>query len=252
MWKQCTLAFFEGEAEGDVDKGDNKVTFSEEQQTIMNRELASQKKKFSTQIETLQSQIEKISMQGADADNLKKELQKTRKSLQSKEEQTVNEREELLATHKAAVQEKDAAIANWKDKYTDTKISATLAMAMPKDVFSTPQLISLLRPSTRLDPVVDGEGKETGDFKVVTQMQLPNSKGEMQMLEATPSEIITKMQAAPDQYGNLFTSSAHGGIGGNRSGGSSSTSTTAELAKDPKAYREARKKGEFQGIGPRT
>ena len=78
----------------------------------------------------------------------------------------------------------------------------------------------------------------------MVKFQDVDSKGRPVMVELSPSEVVKRMTEI-SEYQNLFKGKGTGGVGGSGSQQQQKGSLAA-LAKDPKAYREARKAGQTE------
>jgi hypothetical protein len=94
--------------------------------------------------------------------------------------------------------------------------------AVKNDAFSPSQIVTLLKPMTKLVEVLDPITKRpTGQYEVQIEMMEVNPKtNELEKMVRSPEDAVKRMKELPEQYGNLFKSGVVSGIGsGSATGG---------------------------------
>ena len=131
---------------------------------------------------------------------------------------------------------------SWKSRYTESKIIRAIKDASTSNkAFDSDTIVAILRPHTELIESLDDNGKSTGQFAEKVKFLDPEGKDGPTELIVTASEAVKRMTEL-DKYQYLFEGRGTGGTGQNN--GASGKSTDVEkLAKDPAAYRKARREG---------
>jgi hypothetical protein len=220
-------------------------------QDKVNALLAEDKRKHQdahrTTLEELRALKTKASLSDEERQDLEKRIADTTRDLQTKAETATQEREKLIKTHKKEVEglsfEKDA----WKKRFTESTIKTSIisaaAASNPKAV-NPDQIYVILQPHTRLTEELDGDGKPTGNYVPKVSFKDKDSKGKAVVLDLNPDEAIKRM-AEIEEHFNLFVSDGQSGFGKYRDKKGKDLGIK-DLAKDPAAYRAARKSGELK------
>lgn len=245
MFNKVFITFHEDEAAAEA--ATSPKDFTPEQQIIFNNKMAEQKRTFQKQVDDLQGKLKDASLSVEQTKAVEEELESVRATLRTAEEQATHEKATLTKNHKSELEKLTQDRDTWLKRYTNKAINGELMIvaANPSnDVFNPAQFVQFLRPNTRLVAVKDDEGKETGDFKAMIKLSLPNEKKEMVELELSPADMLKRMSEATELYGNLFKSGATGGVGGKGSDASGSTDNLAMSAKsgDQATYQRERRK----------
>lgn len=167
--------------------------------------------------------------------------------LRTKEETAKMERKQLEEQFNAKLSEKDKAAAEWEGRYRESTISRSLQdAAVTNDAFSPDQIVTILRPMTKLIEVVDESTKKpTGYYRPVIEFPDKDSTtGEPITTTRTPEEAVKRMKELPEKYGNLFKSNVVSGIGSNSTAGlpAGSGGKIDVRSLTPAQYREIRAK----------
>ncbi len=232
------------------------VTFNDAQQTHINKLMADQKRsmqqKFQSQLDEMTTKLNDAGTAAEQRDAYASELDTIKSTLRTAEEQAEHERTKLVDGHKKVVDELTTGRDQWKNLYTDTTISRSLLdAAVANEAVSPTQIEAILRTKTELVDAIDKEsGKKTGQLVPQVSITLPDKDGNPQELKLSPADAVARMKEATNLYGNLFKSTAAGGLGGTGSDlpGQGGTSDLQKLASDPEAYRKARKEGKVPGV----
>lgn len=215
-------------------------------QDQVNSFLADEKRKLQKQhqktLEDLEALQKKANLTKEERSELERKIEETQKLLETKEvtsEETINKltkkHEKELTT---VTEERDL----WKNRYTSSTIENSLTKAAVDHKAGNPtQVIALLQPNTRLVEELDGKGKPTGNLVPRVTWKDKDDKGKDITLELAPAEVVKRMTTM-DEHMNLFTPDGTGGAGYFRRNQAADVDIK-ELAKDPAAYRKARKEG---------
>lgn len=216
-------------------------TFTQEQ---LNTILADEKRKAQGAITQLQAEVEALSKRAnlttKDRSELENRLSELNSQLLTKEELAKQEKDKLLKQHTQEREQLANELKDWRGRYENTRIeSALLDAAVKHNAFNPEQIVTILRSNTRMVEVVENE-QPTGNYDVRIKLRSKNSKGESVDLDLSPVEAVKHMSEQPDSL-NLFKSESSAGYGGR--GSNTNKLDPVALAKDPAAYRAARKAG---------
>lgn len=230
-------------------KGDEtKVSgkFSSEQQKEINRILAAEKKKHQKVVQKAVDEANalrsKAQLTAAERQDLDNRLELIQNEMRTKEEQAKRAADKLRKKHK---EERESLIAErdtWKTRFTESTIERSLTdAAAANNAFSPKQIVAILGRNTSLVPVLDEDGKPTGGLEPKVRFQSKDKEGNPVTLDMSPSDAVKRMKDE-EEFLNLFRGEGSGGAGLRSQPGGKKVSTV-ELAKDPAAYRKARKDG---------
>ena len=154
---------------------------------------------------------------------LQANLEVVQGQLRSKEEQLLLEKKQVEEVYAGKLQEMEKRAVHFETLYRDSSIERALTDAAVKhEAFSPSQIVSLLRPQTKMLEETDPKtGRLTGKYKPMVEMQALNvTTGEMETKAYTPEDAVKKMKDTPEQWGNQFRSGVVSGIGaGTATGG---------------------------------
>ncbi len=122
--------------------------------------------------------------------------------------------------------------------------------AIEHDAASPQQIRKLLRGDTKLIEEINKEGKSTGVWVPKVNFAITNDEdGSVKILELNVKEAVKRMKDMPE-HGNLFKTSATGGVGGfsHQSNGTLKGKTPPT---DPNEYAKWRKENITQLRGKR-
>jgi len=240
-----------GAAEGSSDEkkkiDSNKKTFTQEE---LNSIISTEKRKYQEQqkkaLDELKALQTRASLTKEERDALDKRVEEMNNQLLTKEELSRKEKEKILNEHKKQTETLTSELKAWQNRYQDTVITAAITTAAAEaKAYSPEQVIAILRSNTTLKESVDEDGKPSGKFEAIVKFSDVDSKGKPVILDLTPTEAVKRMRDM-DKYQNLFIAEGTGGVGGNNQGRGGKDVDPAQLAKDPVAYREWRKKQGFK------
>jgi len=155
---------------------------------------------------------------------LEAKLEDVQKTYLTKEETLIADKkkvEERLSQE--AKQWQDSAI-RWESQFKQTLVDRNLQeAAVQHDAYNPGQMIALLRPMTKVAEKLDDQGRGTGVFEVVVDLNDINSEtGAPQITRRSPEDAVKRMKELDDLYGNLFKTNVVSGVGaGTAPGGAS-------------------------------
>ena len=180
----------------------------------------------------------------SDREEMEAKLQELNNQLMTKEELAEQAKTKLRKEADTKINELESKLNNIQSRYQEETVNrAIIEEAVAGEAFSPEQIIALLQPKTKLVDVLDSTGKTTGETKPRVAFNSVDKDGKPVTLDLSIKEAVELMRET-DKYLNLFKGKGAGGLGA-LSRPSGKDIDLAELAKDPKAYREARKKGEI-------
>lgn len=203
---------------------DNTKTFDQtDVNRIVEERLARDRKQNETKYLDLEvrysSLLENQNLSEEERDKLEVNLGDVRKQLRTKEEDAklqLKKSQEAHATELSDVKEKAEL---WESRFYDSSINRALQdAASSNDAYNNSQIISLLKPMTKLKPTVDAEGKETGGFETVVDFPDIDDKGLEVITQRTPDDTVKRMKEMAD-YANLFKNNVVSGVGANSATG---------------------------------
>lgn len=207
-------------------------------------EVEKEKKTYQAQIQQQVQQLEDLKKQSnltsKQRDELQTRIDELNNSMLSKEELAKQEKAKLEKTYKEQLDMTSKERDEWKTRYTDSTIRRSIFdAAKANKAFSEEQIVDLLVNKTRLVEELDADGKPTGVLIPTVKLSINDKDGKPVNVDLNVSEAVAKMKDMPDRYGNLFESTAAGGIGGDRtSRKSSGPINVAGLS--PEEYRKRR------------
>ena len=230
-------------------------------QDDVNKMLAEDRRKHQTQLKTMETKLQEVLTSKNLNENERKALQENLAAVQgqlrSKEAQAALEKEELKQNYETRLAETDQKAKTWESLYRETTLDRSLQDAAVKhDAFSPSQIVTLLRPMTKLIEEMDpATNKSTGRYKPMVEMPDVDPKtGQPVTMVHTPEDAVKRMKELPDQFGNLFKAGVVSGIGaGSATGGLlPGQSGQIDVRKlTPQQYREIRAKNpELLGLRP--
>lgn len=182
-------------------------------------EIRTEKQKLITQLE---EQVAKLNDGDAEKERLRKQIGDlesqvlTRQELAEKRlketlEQTQNEARKNFEKAQAETKKAAEESAAWKGRYVNyyTENEILKACSQPETTaFYPPQVIANLKPHTRVEPVVDFAGNETGEYRVV--IALPDEKEGGKLKDYNFNDGF-KMWSEKKENDNLFRGRLPGG-----------------------------------------
>lgn len=227
MSKYWSIAY-----EGDNDSSLSKTFTQEEVDKLLNEEKQKsreQQKKILAEYNALKQKVTLTDEERKEFDTKIKELND---ALLTKEEIAKRDAEALKASYEQTIKTLQEQNATLQHRYTESTITrAIIDEAVSNNAFNAEQIVAILRPNAKL----------TSDDIIKIKFHDIDKDNRPVVLDFTVAEAIKRMKELP-KYQNLFKGLNTSGLGSNNEGSGRSLNL-AELAKDPKAYREARAKG---------
>ena len=215
-------------------------------QDQVNEFLARDKKKHQSAhqktLEELEALKKKSNLSVQERLDLEKQIEDTRKLLETKEATAEEALKKAQKVHAKEVETLSGERDKWKTLYTESTISNSLTQAAVEHKAGNPkQVIALLKPATTLIEELDAKGKPTGQLVPMVTWQDKDDKGKPVTLTLSPTDVVKRMSEM-DEHLNLFNVDGEGGAGRFRRGAAGDLDVK-EIAKDPASYRKARKEG---------
>jgi hypothetical protein len=193
-------------------------------------------------LDELEALQKKAGLTGTEKADLEKQIEETRKLLETKEATTEEQMAKLTKGHAKEVGTLTERKDLWKKRYTTSTVTNSLTQAAVKHKAGNPaQVIAILQPLTTLTEELDKKGKPTGDLVPMTTWKDKDEKGAPVTLTLAPSDVVKRMSEM-DEHMNLFDAEGTGGQGKFRRQAAGDLDVR-EIAKDTEAYRKARKDG---------
>jgi hypothetical protein len=217
-------------------------------QERVNTILAEDRRKHQTLLQRTLDELEslktKATLSSEEREELEQRIQATQATLKTKEETAAQEREKLLKNHKKEIDAVSMDRDTWKKRYTESTIETSILSAAsgssPKAV-NPNQILTLLRPHTRLVEELGEDGKPTGKYVSKVSFADKDKNGKPIVLDLNPGDAIKRMSEM-EEHLNLFSAEGNPGFGRYRTVKGKDLDTRT-LARDPEAYRKARKEG---------
>lgn len=226
------------------------IEFTAEQQEHINKLLAENKR---TLRENSAAQAKELETLKKNFQGTAEEKQKLAERIDALKRESMTEKEQLQSAHTAAVKALHEELDTTKKKgeqgwklYRNALAGQMITTAAVEQGAFNPQLVvQLLDQNTVLEPTLDDSGNQTGEFKIVVNMQKTTKDGKVIDLKLSPSEAVKLMTEQPEKYGSLFKSTAKSGTGGHNTPGTGTPADMARLARENPAeymrlYRESR------------
>lgn len=220
-------------------------TFTQDQ---LNAILAEDRRKAKAQNEKIASELEalksKANLSAQEREDLETRVESLRSEFMTKEEMLKQEKDRETKKLKTELDTKIKESENWRSRFTESTITRSITdAAVSTDAFSPKQIVAQLLPNTRLVEEVDESNQPTGQYVAKVKITDKDKDGKPITLDLTVHEAVKKM-SEQDDFANLFKGKGTGGLGSQNRGGGREMSA-AELAKNPEAYRAARKAGKI-------
>jgi len=246
-------------AAADKAAADSKKTFTQDE---MNRVLAEDRRKHQTQLkeqaEKLEGVLKSSQLTEQDRKVLQENLASVQGQLRSAEAAAAKEKQELEQAFHGKLVEAEKKSQIWEGLYRESTIQRSLQDAAVKnDAWQPGQIVTILKPMTRLVESVDPTtNQRTGQYEVKIEMLDVNPKtGQQEVMIRSPEEAVARMKELPEQYGNLFKSGVVSGIGSSSATGGLMPGTSGKIdvrKLTPAQYRDIRAKNpELLGLAPK-
>lgn len=233
-------------------------TFTQDE---LNKFLADDRRKHLKKYETLETSYQQLlenqSLSKEDRNKLEESLENLRAQYRTKEQQAAHERKQLEEEFTVRLEDVQQRAELWQQRYTDSTIERSLQdAAIAHESFSPSQIVTLLKPQTKMVEKADEKGHGRGEF--APMVDFPDKDpdtGEPIMTQRTSEEAVKRMKELPELYGNLFKSGVVSGIGGNSATGGLAPGANGQIdvrKLSPTQYREIREKNpELLGLKPK-
>jgi len=215
-------------------------------QDELNKMMAENRKKLTQQNKELMDQLQTVKEQFSGTAQEKEALEQRIEQLQnqflSKEELAKRETDKSIKEHQKAIEKINNERDAWQQMYTQSRISRELLDAAISVKAVNPDIIvDMLSGKTHLAPrLVDGQ--PNGEYEVKVKFQDIDEHSNPVLLELSPEATVKRMQELSDKYGNLFVTTATGGMGASSGmGGGKSQPALQAILKDPVVYAKWRK-----------
>ena len=232
-------------------------------QDDLNRHLAAESRKHKAALQQMEKAHQETlannqSLTTKERAALEDSLKTIQDQLLSKEEQVKRDKKQLEEQYANKLKDTEVERDNWIGRYRHETIDRNLQdAAVSADAFQPGQIVTLLKPMTRLVENIDPKtGKSSGRFDAVIDFPDVDAEGQPTMSVLSPKDAVKRMKERPELYGNLFKSGVVSGIGSNSvtgiAPGSNGKVDLRKAAGDAKTYRELREKNpEALGLRPR-
>jgi hypothetical protein len=231
-------------------------------QDDLNRILAEDRRKHQVQLkeqaEKLETVLKSSQLTEQDRKVLQENLAAVQGQLRASEAAAAKEKQALEQQYQAKLVESEKKIQIWEGLYRESTVQRALQDAAVKnDAFSPNQIVTILKPMTKLvegvDPVTN---RPNGNYEVRVVMLDVNPKtGQQEEMIRSPEEAVARMKELPDLYGNLFKSGVVSGIGSSSATGGLMPGQGGKIdvrKLTPQQYREIREKNpELLGLAPK-
>ena len=240
VWLPC----FEGEGAGSP-AAPSGGAFTQEQVNAM---LAEERRKHEGKLTTVMGEIEALKTRTGltqqERDELESRLKQAMSEGQTKEQQLTEEIKKLRKESEKQVNTLSEQAKQYKSRFENTLIvNAITRAAATTGAYNPEQIEAILRPKAILEEGLDEEGKPTGEFIPRVNILAMSDDGKKVTLKLGIEDAVKRMKE-DEAYANLFRTSGAGGMGGGNAG-SGKKLNIRELAKNPRAYREAREAGKI-------
>lgn len=223
--------------------GDGEKTVPQEE---VNKLLAAERRKAQQAIqratEEAQAASKKASMTAQERVELEERLSQIRDEMLTKEELSKKTAERQSKQYNENLSALTAQRDEWQKRYTDSTIERSITdAAAANNAYSPRQIVAILGGNTRVVEVLDGDGSPTGKLEPRVRFNDRDKEGKPITLDLSPKEAVDRMKET-EEYLNLFRGEGSSGAG-LRSQPGGKKPDIRSIARDPRAYREAKKKG---------
>ncbi len=229
--------------------GDDRSFSQDDVNRIVEERLARDRKKNEEKYIDLEGRystlLDNKNLSEEERGKLEEDLEDIRKRLRTKEEEAKHQMKQTQEQYESQLTEARAAVKVWEDRFHESSIQRALQdAAVANDAYNPSQVINLLKPLTKLKPMVDETtGKEMDGFETVIDFTDRDDKGNTVMTQRTPDETVKRMKELSD-YANLFKSNVVSGVGANSATGGISPGINGRVDVrnlTPEQYRKIRK-----------
>ncbi len=228
-----------GAAGGDAGAGEPTVP-----QSKFNAEMAKEKAKFQSQLKSMESRLQELSnsnsMTEQERTKLAEVLDDVKRASMTKEQALQREKKQLQDSLTKEIETLKTEKEILQQRYVKEMTARDILEAAAPEAFNPRQVVSLLMPLARMREEVDANGKPTGVFQTVIDLDDVDEKGQPIKSLLTPTEAIARMKEKTSEWGNLFRSNVVHGVGGNPAQGAGGKIDYKTMT--PEQYMDIRKK----------
>ena len=198
---------------GDTTDGDGEKTFTQEDvNRIMTKEKEVQKRATQKRIGELEKFRSSSKLNETELKSLNEQIEAQQKEIETTEQKSQRERETTAKKHTREMTNVADERNIWKNRYTDSIKQRTLTdAALANNAFNPEQVVAILRPNTEVVAEIDGDGKETGQYKAQVTFNTVDDKDEAITVIEDPAKIVKRM-LDEERYMNLFKSDKSSGL----------------------------------------
>lgn len=205
---------------------------------------AARKEEYQTLETSYNELLEHKTLSDDERSKAEERLANVQNQLRTKEERAKHEKDQLQNDYESQLKTEREARQVWENRFHDSSIDRALQdAAVSNDAYNIDHIVQLLRPMTKLTPLVDDGGNETGLFDPVVNFPDHDEKGDKVTFSGTPDEIVKRMREI-GQHANLFKANVVSGLGANNAtgGAASGDGGSVDVSKlSPAQYRKLRK-----------
>lgn len=194
-----------------------KVKFDPAQQAYVNSLIAEEKRKNQQKTNELITQLETqrnlASTSAAERAQLEERIEGLRSEHSTKEELHKKDTDKKLKDTETKAKQAESDAVTWRSRYERKQMHVDLSgAAVAHNAFNANQVVTILAPNTRVVEEVGEDGKPTGEFITKVKIVSKDKDGKPIVLDLVPNDAVKQMTEMAE-YGNLFLSSATGGLG---------------------------------------
>jgi len=225
------------------------VKLDDKQQEFVNGLIAKEKKAFQDQLKRTMDEIgalkTRANLTQKERDELDQRMSQVNATMLTQEEKHKQQVEELRGQLDSETKRLSTERDQWQQRFSSHVVTSTIVNeAAGAKAYNPHQLVAILNTSTSLIEELDSGGKPIGKLVPIVKFDDKDKDGKPVTLQLSVSDAVKRMTKLPE-FANLFNQGGAGGMGGTGKSGSGSggNTTLSDVAKDPAAYRNARKQG---------
>lgn len=229
-------------------------------QTDVNKFLAKDRREHEQKLKTLETSYEtRLKDTALDAQGrqqLEVELEDLRSKFRTKEQQAAHEKKQQAESYEGKLKEASEAAQKYEGLYTDHVIKGAIQDAAKKEeAFNDEHIVGLLKSDTKLQEVLDENGKPTGTFAPMTKFMDVDAEGNPIETLRSPADVVKRMKELPSIHGCLFRANVVSGVGQGAATGGVTPGAGAQIdvtKLSPEQYRKIREENPgLLGLRPR-
>ncbi len=234
-------------ADGSGSGGNTKIEEGMVAQEKVNAMMATEKRKYQQNQQNLMAEITalkaKSQLTATERTDLDQRVELLKEELLTKEQISSRNADKAKVAHEESLNLMTSDRDSWKKLFTESTIENALTGAASKeDAFNTQQIVAILGPHTKLEPVLGDDDQPTGMLAPIVRLQDTDKEGKPITLSLSPVEAVKGLKEKPE-YLNLFRGEGVGGLGGNTQRQVGGKADLKAIASDAAAYRKARADG---------